>query len=58
MKIIQQYDPIFDSKKILKKIMRIVTDTADINDSKDKDTPFQLYSLFLFSRKRICQKKI
>ena len=33
--------------------MRIVTDTADINDSKDKDTPlFQLYSLFLDSAER------
>ena len=43
--------PIFDSgKNIKKRIMRIVTDTADINDPKDKDSPlFQLYSLFLDS---------
>jgi len=41
--------PIFDSeKKIRKKIMTIITDTADIDEPKDKDTPlFQLYSLFL-----------
>ena len=40
--------PIFASEKnIRKRIMRIVTDTSDINDPKDKDTPlFQLYSLF------------
>ena len=41
--------PIFDSEKnIRKQIMRIVTDTAGINESKDKDTPlFHLYTLFL-----------
>lgn len=41
--------PIFDSeKKVRKSIMKIVTDTTDINEPKDKDTPlFQLYSLFL-----------
>ena len=43
--------PIFDSdKNIQKKIMRIVTDTSDINDPKDKNTPlYQLYALFLNS---------
>ena len=46
--------PIFDSEKnIRKRIMRIVTDTADINAPKDKDTPlFQLYSLFLDTAER------
>ena len=46
--------PIFDSEKnIRKKIMRIVTDTTDINEPKDKNTPlFQLYSLFLNSMGR------
>ena len=46
--------PIFASEKnIRKRIMRIVTDTSDINDPKDKDTPlFQLYSLFLDSEER------
>ena len=41
--------PIFDSEEsIRKKIMNIITDAADINEPKDKDTPlFQLYSLFL-----------
>ena len=41
--------PLFDTdKKLRKQIMRIVTDTTDIDDPKDKDTPlFQLYSLFL-----------
>jgi len=41
--------PIFETdKKIRKTIMKIVTDTADINEPKDKETPlFQLYSLFL-----------
>jgi len=40
--------PLFDTdKKLRKQIMRIVTDTTDIDDPKDKDTPlFQLYSLF------------
>ena len=51
-KMSKSYDntiPIFDSEKsIRKKIMTIITDTADIDDPKDKDTPlFQLYSLFL-----------
>ena len=43
--------PIFDSEKnIRKKIMRIVTDTADIDEPKDKESPlFQLYCLFLDS---------
>ena len=46
--------PIFASEKnIRKRIMRIVTDTSDINEPKDKDTPlFQLYSLFLDSEER------
>ena len=41
--------PIFDSEEnIRKRIMTIITDAADINEPKDKDTPlFQLYSLFL-----------
>lgn len=41
--------PIFDEeKKIRKQIMRIVTDTTDIDEPKDKDTPlFHLYALFL-----------
>ena len=41
--------PIFDNyKNIRKQIMRIVTDTADIHEPKDKDTPlFHLYALFL-----------
>lgn len=41
--------PIFDEeKKVRKQIMRIVTDTTDIDEPKDKDTPlFHLYALFL-----------
>ena len=41
--------PIFDSEKnIRKKIMSIVTDTAEIDEPKDKNTPlFELYCLFL-----------
>ena len=41
--------PIFDSeKRIRKKIMKIITDTTDINSPKDINTPlFQIYSLFL-----------
>mgnify|MGYP001356025953 CR=1 FL=1 len=41
--------PIFETeKKIRKKIMSVVTDTAGIDEPKDKDTPlFQLFSLFL-----------
>ena len=51
-KMSKSYDntiPIFDSEEsIRKKIMNIITDAADINEPKDKDTPlFQLYSLFL-----------
>ena len=51
-KMSKSYDntiPIFDSEKhIRKRIMTIITDAADINEPKDKDTPlFQLYSLFL-----------
>jgi tryptophanyl-tRNA synthetase len=47
--------PIFDSeKKIRQKIMTIITDTADIDEPKDKDTPlFQLYSLFLNQQGRL-----
>ena len=46
--------PIFDShKQIRKKIMRIVTNSTDIDEPKDKDTPlFQLYSLFLDSSRQ------
>ena len=41
--------PIFDSdNKIRKKIMKIITDTADINTPKNTDNPlFNIYSLFL-----------
>ena len=41
--------PIFDTeKKIRKTIMKIITDTTDIDNPKDKDTPlFKLYCLFL-----------
>jgi tryptophanyl-tRNA synthetase len=41
--------PIFDSEKtIRKKIMKIITDKADIDEPKEKESPlFQLYSLFL-----------
>ena len=41
--------PIFDTeKKIRKTIMKIITDTTDIDSPKDKDTPlFKLYCLFL-----------
>jgi len=51
-KMSKSYDntiPLFDSEKsIRKRIMSIITDTADIDEPKDKDTPlFQLYSLFL-----------
>lgn len=46
--------PLFDTdKKLRKQIMRIVTDTTDIDEAKDKDTPlFQLYSLFLDEREQ------
>ena len=51
-KMSKSYDntiPIFDSEENIRKtIMTIITDAADINEPKDKDTPlFQLYSLFL-----------
>tara|TARA_S200000501_G_scaffold230515_1_gene216212 strand:- start:2272 stop:3258 length:987 start_codon:yes stop_codon:yes gene_type:complete len=51
-KMSKSYDntiPLFDSEKsIRKRIMSIITDTADIDEPKNKDTPlFQLYSLFL-----------
>ena len=51
-KMSKSYDntiPIFDSEEnIRKRIMTIITDAADINEPKDKDTPlFQLFSLFL-----------
>ena len=51
-KMSKSYDntiPIFDSEEnIRKRIMTIITDAADINEPKDKNTPlFQLYSLFL-----------
>ena len=41
--------PIFAEEKIIKKaIMSILTDSAGINEPKDKDTPlFQIYSMFL-----------
>ena len=41
--------PIFaDDNKLKKIVMSVVTDSAGINDPKDKDTPlFKLYSLFL-----------
>ena len=51
-KMSKSYDntiSIFDSEENMRKrIMAIITDAADINEPKDKDTPlFQLYSLFL-----------
>ena len=51
-KMSKSYDntiPIFDSEEnIRKRIMTIITDAADINEPKEKDTPlFQLFSLFL-----------
>ena len=41
--------PIFSEEKIIKKaVMSILTDSAGINEPKDKDTPlFQIYSMFL-----------
>ena len=41
--------PLFDTeKKIRKKVMKIVTDTTEIDHPKDKNTPlFNLYSMFL-----------
>ena len=41
--------PIFSNEKIIRKaVMSITTDSADINDLKDKDTPlFKIYSMFL-----------
>jgi tryptophanyl-tRNA synthetase len=43
--------PIFSNEKIIRKaVMSITTDSADINDPKDKDTPlFKIYSMFLNS---------
>ena len=48
--------PIFADEKIIKKsVMSITTDSAGINEPKDKDTPlFKIYSLFLdFEEKNI-----
>jgi len=47
--------PIFETeKKIRKKIMSVVTDTAGIDEPKDKDTPlFQLFSLFLDKNRKL-----
>lgn len=47
--------PIFDdSKKIRKRIMKIVTDLAEINSPKDKNTTlFKIYSLFLNNEEKI-----
>ena len=41
--------PIFAENDVIKnQVMNIVTDSAGLNDSKDKDTPlFKIYSLFL-----------
>ena len=41
--------PIFSNEKTIRKaVMSITTDSADINDPKDKDTPlFKIYSMFL-----------
>ena len=46
--------PIFAEEKIIKKaVMSILTDSAGINDPKDKDTPlFQIYSMFLDSEEK------
>ena len=46
--------PIFDdSKKIRKRIMKIVTDLAEINSPKDKNTSlFKIYSLFLDNKEK------
>lgn len=46
--------PIFAEEKIIKKaVMSILTDSAGINDLKDKDTPlFQIYSMFLDSEEK------
>ena len=47
--------PIFAEDKILKKaVMSIVTDSAGINEPKDKNTPlFKIYSMFLNSEEKI-----
>jgi len=47
--------PIFDDEKNIKnQIMKIKTDTADINSPKNKDsTLFKIYSLFLNSKEQI-----
>ena len=46
--------PIFAEEKIIKKaVMSILTDSAGINEPKDKDTPlFQIYSMFLDSEEK------
>ena len=46
--------PIFAEEKIVKKaVMSILTDSAGINEPKDKDTPlFQIYSMFLDSEEK------
>jgi len=46
--------PIFTEERELKKmVMSIVTDSAGINEPKDKDTPlFKIYSLFLSSEEK------
>jgi len=52
--------PIFTEERELKKmVMSIVTDSAGINEPKDKDTPlFKIYSLFLSSeeKKILCDR--
>ena len=47
--------PIFaDDNKLKKIVMSIVTDSAGIDEPKDKDTPlYKLYSLFLNNDERI-----
>ena len=46
--------PIFADEKLIKKsVMSITTDSAGINESKDKDSPlFKIYSLFLNSEEK------
>ena len=46
--------PIFADEKLIKKsVMSITTDSAGINEPKDKDTPlFKIYSLFLISEEK------
>ena len=47
--------PIFADEKLIKKsVMSITTDSAGINEPKDKDSPlFKIYSLFLNSERKI-----